>query len=809
MEKKHPLPQGSEAPEPKIHWDIYRILFEEAPDSMFMADPQGRLIAVNASVTALTGYAAHEILGMRIQDLIHPEDLIRNPTPAQDLAQGRIITRERRLIRKDGSLVWVENRVRMLPDGNLLGITLNISDRKQVEKALSTTKDQLSEATRQKRDAYTQAEESRARLIAILESTSDLVSTATPDGRLTYLNQAGRRMAGWGQDESLDQKTIADLHPAWALEKIRKEGITTARQKGNWEGETAVYHREGREIPVSQVILAHRGKDDRLHYLSTIMRNISERKRTEEALRKNENLLSSIYRAAPTGIGMVSNRILMTINDRVCEMTGYTREELIGQSSRLLYPSDADFERVGVDKYEQIHKTGTGTVETRWRRKDGTILEVLLSSTPIHPQDLSAGVTFTALDITERKQAEQIREKLQAQLTQSQKMESVGRLAGGVAHDFNNMLGVILGHTELLLMQMQPQDPFFEDLEAIRKAAEHSADLTRQLLAFARKQTVAPRVLDLNEAVEKTLDMLRRLIGEGIDLLWKPGREIAPVKMDPSQIEQVLTNLCINARDAIGDMGRIIIETGLADFDDAYCRDHLGYIPGLYVLLAVSDDGCGMDSETLSHLFEPFFTTKEMGKGTGLGMATVYGIVKQNQGFINVYTEPGQGSTFRLYLPCHACKAKTPCLDDPADPPCMGHETILLVEDEAMILNITQTMLESHGYTVLTAPSPVKAIHLAQHCGKKIHLLLTDVVMPEMDGRTLARKLLSLYPDLKCLFMSGYTANVIAHHGVLEEGVSFIQKPFTLRELALQVKRALNHEGDASSHGLPPGAFPL
>ncbi|WP_319574197.1 PocR ligand-binding domain-containing protein [uncultured Desulfobacter sp.] len=382
-------------------------------------------------------------------------------------------------------------------------------------------------------------------------------------------------------------------------------------------------------------------------------------------------------------------------------------------------------------------------------------------------------------------------EKLETQLRQAQKMEAVGRLAGGVAHDFNNMLFIILGNVEMLSEDQPADGPFRKNLEAIRKAAEHSADLTRQLLAFARKQTVAPRVIDLNKTVESMLKMLRRLIGENIDMAWIPGENVQPVKIDPGQIDQLLANLCVNARDAITGVGKVTIETGNAAFDKAYCRNHAGFTPGEYVMLAVSDNGCGMDKKTLANIFEPFFTTKDVGKGTGLGLATVYGAVKQNNGFINVYSESGQGTTFKIYLPRH--KAKTaPVPEKGADKPSeRGHETILLVEDEPSVLKTTTMMLERQGYTVVGASTPSEAVRLAAEHAGHIHLLMTDVVMPEMNGRDLAKNILSFYPGLKCLFMSGYTANVIAHHGILDEAVDFIQKPFSKSDLAIKLRKVL------------------
>lgn len=389
-----------------------------------------------------------------------------------------------------------------------------------------------------------------------------------------------------------------------------------------------------------------------------------------------------------------------------------------------------------------------------------------------------------------REQAERKRDALEIQLQQAQKMEAVGRLAGGVAHDFNNMLAVIAGHTELALEQTAPNGPLHADLLAIQKAAQRSVDLTRQLLAFARKQTIAPKVLDLNETIAGMSNMLGRLIGEDIELLWRPASTPWSVNMDPTQIDQIMVNLVVNARDAITGVGKITIETGQVAFDESYCGTHAGFVPGQYVLLAVSDNGCGMDKAVLAQLFDPFFTTKPRGRGTGLGLATVYGIIKQNHGFINVYSEPGQGSTFKIYLPRHATDLAETSTAPPATAP-TGAETVLLVEDEEALLRLSAQLLERLGYTVLSANGPNQALQLATTHPGVIHLLLTDVIMPDMSGRDLWQRLSAVRPDLKCLFMSGYTANVIAHHGVLDEGVHFLQKPFSGEALAAKVREAL------------------
>jgi signal transduction histidine kinase len=389
-------------------------------------------------------------------------------------------------------------------------------------------------------------------------------------------------------------------------------------------------------------------------------------------------------------------------------------------------------------------------------------------------------------------QAEQNREEMENQLRQAQKMDAVGRLAGGVAHDYNNMTNVIMGYAELAMEKLNKNDPLYDDLQEINKAARRSMELTRQLLAFARCQAISPKILDINEAVESMLKMLQRLIGEDVELVWCAGKQVWPIKMDPSQVDQILANLCVNARDAISGVGQVIIETGNAEFDDAYCALHRGFIPGEFVQLIVSDDGVGMDPATLEKIFEPFFTTKTIGRGTGLGLATVYGIVKQNKGFINVYSELKRGTTFKIYLPRvfgPAVEFKSNSVNEIA----LGNnQTIFLVEDDATILRLVERMLKQLRYQVLATNSPLEAIALAEQHHDKIDLLLTDVVMPELNGKDLANHLQNLFPGLRVLFMSGYTANIILHRGVLDKDVAMIQKPFSKKELSSKIREVLN-----------------
>jgi PAS domain S-box-containing protein len=457
--------------------------------------------------------------------------------------------------------------------------------------------------------------------------------------------------------------------------------------------------------------------------------------------------------------------------------------------------SRAFAEEMEKEKDPACDKKRSRLIEVQHYRADGTPIWVSINISFVRDENGNPiGFQGVTRDISALKRAEEERERLQVQLLQAQKLEAVGRLAGGVAHDFNNMLGVILGYSEMAQAKMSHDDLLHDDLTEIITAARRSADITRQLLAFARQQTMSPKMVDLNETVEGMLRMLRRLIGEDINLQWLPKGKLWRVKIDPSRIDQILANLCLNGRDAIAGVGKITIETDNVHFGRESCTDRPDCAPGEYAMLAVSDDGCGMDEETRRHLFEPFFTTKEVGKGTGLGLATVYGIVRQNDGFIDVDSEPGQGTTFKIYFPRHTGPAEVKDVEATTDIPSGNGETVLMVEDEASVLKLGQTMLASLGYRVLAAAGTTEAIALAQTHAGKIHLLITDVVMPEMNGRDLAVQLQKRFPDLRVLFMSGYTANVIAHHGVLDEGTQFIQKPFSREELAVKVREVLEKE---------------
>ncbi len=511
----------------------------------------------------------------------------------------------------------------------------------------------------------------------------------------------------------------------------------------------------------------------------------AERDAAIKKLWESEQQFKTVLKNLPGGVFVhdMDGRYLF-VNDAACRATGYNQEELTGMSVQAVDPAcEPRGDRLRLWKRLQLGQVER--IESSLFRKDGSsyLAEIYLNSIQLNGQPVIMGITF---DISERK-------RLENQLRQSQKLESIGRLAGGIAHDFNNMLGVIIGRAELTLQKSGLDESLQVSLDEILRAAQRSAELTRQLLGFARKQMVSPEVLVLNEAVAGMINMLGRLIGEDIDLSWMPQDDLWSIRIDPSQLDQILANLCVNARDAIAGVGRITIESGNVTFDETYCKKNEGFMPGDFVMLAVSDNGCGMTQEIRDNVFDPFYTTKGRGKGTGLGLSTVYGIVKQNNGFINVYSEPGHGSCFKVYLPRHdhsvvsssrATIPKNPCLQS-------GSATVLIVEDEPAILDMAALMLGHQGYQVIKASTPGEAIRISAEFQGEIDLLLSDVVMPEMDCRELTAVITRRRPGIATLFMSGYTGNVIAHHEVLDKNVHFIQKPFSHQMLLSKVEAAL------------------
>ncbi|MDX6694372.1 MAG: hypothetical protein QOF02_1975 [Blastocatellia bacterium] len=520
-------------------------------------------------------------------------------------------------------------------------------------------------------------------------------------------------------------------------------------------------------------------------------KEVVERKLAEEAAHDSETRYRLLFESNPFPMWVYDLETLsfLAINDAAVHSYGYSREEFLRMTIKDIRPLE-DVPTL----LDNVTKVFSGLDEAgvwRHRKKDGTIIDAEITSYPLQFAERRAELVL-ANDITKRKQTEEALRRSEEQLRQAQKMEAVGKLAGGIAHDFNNLVTVINGHTALSMRRLEQDNPLYHKLEIIKEAGERAASLTRQLLAFSRKQILQPKVLDLNHVIFETNKILQRLIGEDIDLFIGLMPDLGKVKADPGQLEQVLMNISVNARDAMPKGGKLTIETANVDIDEGYASRHLSIRPGRYVMLAVSDTGCGMDAPTQERIFEPFFTTKEVGKGTGLGLSTVYGIVKQSGGSIWVYSEVGRGTTFKIYLPCVDSPAeefKTSPAETKAQ---LGTETVLLVEDEEMVREMTREILQESGYRVIEAKHGHEALLVAEQHNGPIHLMLSDVVMPQMSGRELAEQLSPLRREMKVLYMSGYTDDAIVHHGVLDEGMAFIEKPFTPNALTRKLREVLN-----------------
>ena len=618
-----------------------------------------------------------------------------------------------------------------------------------------------------------------------LEQAPDAVFWLNREGEFTYVNHQACRSLGYTRDEliKLNLWDIDPIYPkenwnrTWKNAKIRgyinTEHILTRHKRKN-----------GEEFPV-EIANRHISFGEYEFHVS-FARDITERKMNETTLKITQ---SAIDNASIACFWVNKDNTISYVNEQACKSLGYSEGELLGKSIMKIDPEFSE-ERFR-EYWEEIVKVKAKIFETTHKRKDGTTFPVELTANYIEYDGEFFNCVY-ARDISENRRAEEEKAELEMQLYQAQKMETVGRLAGGIAHDFNNMLSVILGYTEMLKERLVHDPVVYEDLLQVEKAANHSKDITRQLLAFSRKQIIAPKSLDINELIESTRKTLIRLIGENIKLEFNPNPAVWLINFDPSQLDQIFVNLAVNARDAMPNGGKLTISTDNVHADEDYCREHLEVEPGDYVLLTIRDNGVGMDRDTLSYIFEPFFTTKSVDQGTGLGLATVYGIVMQNQGFISVQSKVSVGTTFNIYIPK---LDRTTEEDDRnsqqnlSSQPVTG--TILLVEDDDMLRRMTTLMLEDIGYTVLSAEGPGSALKMYKEQNDNIDLLMTDVVMPEMSGIELKQEISKLNPKICTLFMSGYTSNVIVDHGVLEEGVHFIQKPFSMNELDKRVRDAL------------------
>ena len=751
----------------------HSITLKAIGDAVISTDTMGCVELMNPVAEALTGWSSNEARKKPLEEVFRiineqTRDTVESPV-AKVLRENRVmgLANHTLLIARNGEERPITDSSAPIRNeqGEITGVVLVFRDQSQ-QKAYQR---QISESEKKYRTLY--------------QNIRDAIMVADTQRNIIDYNQAFADLFGYASEEIIGKQTLVIYKDKNEFDYLGKTISAHGIDSSNTTC-TVTYRKKSGHLFSGETNYGYlRNDDGTVTGVIGLIRDITVRQAIES---ERERLMAAIEQIKETIVITDIEGTIQYVNPAFETVTGYDRQEVLGKNSRILQSGEHDAGFYG-RMWETLGggKSWEGRVVNK--RKDGTLFTEEVTISPVW--DASGKImNYVAAkrDITKHL-------ALAAQFQQIQKMESVGRLAGGVAHDYNNMLSVIIGYTELALHKAEQGQPLKADLKAIYKAAKRSADITQQLLAFARQQAIAPALIDLNENVAGLLQMLRRLIGEDIDVVWRPETNLGVVMIDPAQLNQILTNLCVNARDAIKGVGKIAIETRNAAFDAEYCADHAGFIPGKYVLLAISDDGCGMDKKTLDRIFEPFFTTKELGRGTGLGLATVYGIVKQNKGFIYVYSEPGNGTTIKIYLPRQVGQPAGAHTEVPSKIQRGRGETILVVEDEPSILDLTKTILDELGYTVLVASTPTEALRLSGEHRQSIDLLITDVVMPGMSGRDLAEQMHRLCPNLRYLFMSGYTADAITDRGVLDEGVHFIQKPFSIRDLAAKVRMVLNH----------------
>ena len=748
--------------------------FDSVSDAVLLLDGQCRIRRANRAARALVGVDAAQLIGKHFHEVLYGTTERPPDCPCERvLRTGEEQCTDVYQRRQDKTLSVSATPLRDR-SGVLCGCVLALHDitaRKRAEETLR---------------------ESEQRYRDLTESTSDWIWEVDANGFYIYASPKVRDLLGYELEEVIG-KTPFDFMPPDEAKRVGTQfaAIVESRQPF-WRLENTNLRKDGRLAVLETSGVPVFDDTGHFHGYRGIDRDITARRQAEDTLRQSEERFRTIFQGAAEGILVadIGNKKFVFANPAVCRMLGYTEAELVQMGVGDIHPQQ-DLERVIAEFTAQAHGEKTLASAVPCLRKDGTTIYADITATRAVIDGRDCNVGFFS-DVTERRQ-------LEKQLIQAQKMEAVGRLSGGVAHDFNNLLTIIDGYSDLVLEGMSSGDPLARHVEEIKKAGARAASLTRQLLAFGRRQVLAPQVLDVNASVADVDKMLRRLIGEDIKFRTVLHPALCRVRADPSQIEQVVMNLAVNARDAMPEGGLLTIETANIELDAAYARSHAEITPGPYVMLAVSDTGIGMDAETQAHLFEPFFTTKEKGKGTGLGLATVYGIVKQSGGHISVYSEPDRGTTFKIYLPRVEEVGQSVRKEKPRGEVPRGSEIILLVEDEEGVLALAQTMLEAQGYTVLAASNPEEAVPLAEQRAGRIDLLLTDVVMPQMGGRRLAEYLMFSRPEMKVLYMSGYTDDTIVQHRILEPGIAFLQKPFTLEALARKVREVLDAGAEASA----------
>ncbi len=778
---------------------IFREFADSASEALGMAEFDGQIVYANPSLCRILGLEKPEdAVGTYIPDYYLKEDRIKleqEILPAV-IEQG-MKTIEMPLVSVNNQVTVTHQSIFLIRDNKgapfcFASVITDITDRKQAEGKLRQARDELEIRVEERTQQLSWEIIQRKRLAAILESTSDLVSTATPDGEITFLNSAGRQMLGWKPEEDIGSKKISDAHPEWAFIVVDKLGIPAAVEKNIWEGETAIIGAGGREIPVSQVIMAHKSSSGEVEFLSTIMRDITDLRRAEKMTFDSKKRFQDLANLLPAAIyetDILGN--VTYVNKNAFDYFGYTLHDLQQGINvfDLCVPEERSRAKANFQKILQGMECGLN--EYTAVRKNGETFPVMLHSTAIGRHDKPIGLRGIVVDISEKKNMEN-------QLIQSQKMEAVGRLAAGVAHDFNNILTAIIGYSELAKVRLSKEDPLLENIQIINESAIRASSLTRQLLAFSRKQVLNMIPVNLNELINNLAKMLVRMIGEDITFETHP-KTIGYIRADPGQMEQVIMNLVVNARDAMPDGGHFIIEISEQEIDDEETIEHQDMQTGTYVKMVVKDTGYGMTQELMEKIFDPFFTTKESGQGTGLGLATVYGIIKQHGGFISVDSLIGRGTSFTIYLPVYKGRRpeeqKAVFYDFPG-----GDETILLVEDEPNVRKLIIDILDPLGYMVLSTANGDEALGIGHHHEGRIDLLITDVVMPGMNGRELAEQLLEWRPEMKAIFMSGYTNNALRHNGVLEPGFIFMQKPISPVKLATTIRSVL--EDNVKSQGI-------
>jgi len=660
---------------------------------------------------------------------------------------------------------------------------------------LASTFDEMATSLERRESEMIKSEEALRRSEKKYRELTDLLPEVVYEtdekGNLTFVNQQAFGALGYTEEDFRQGLNIFQMIVVEERD-IAREKLSKALNEEKLNHEHTLLRKDGSMFP-GIVHATPILRDGHPSGLRGIVIDITDRKRMEEALRESEERYRTIFNTTGTAtIILEEDTTISLVNAEFEKLSGYSREEVEGKRSWTEFV-DKDFLETMIKEYHHVRRVNPNSApvsyESSFIDKQGNVKEFIITVSMIPGTKKSVTSFF---DITERKRAEKGMADLQEQLRQSQKMEAIGRLAGGVAHDFNNALTVIKGYSQLALGELRKEDPLRESIAEIQKASERAADLTHQLLAFSRRQIFEMKVLNLNNIIQDFQKMLSRLLGEDIQLVTALADDLGRVKTDVGQIEQVLMNLAVNARDAMPKGGKLTIETVNVTLDEEFASKHIGVNPGSYVMLSVSDTGYGMTHAVKERIFEPFFTTKEKGKGTGLGLSTVYGIVKQSEGNIWVYSDPGQGTTFKICLP-RVEELPEGLLDkvrDEAVP--RGNETVLIVEDDEPVRKLAALILEKQGYTVLEAHQAYEALSLCKERKTPIHLVLTDVVMPEMSGRELVKNLKQVRQDFKVLYMSGYTDDAIVHHGVLDKGVDFIQKPFTLQGLTRKVRDVLD-----------------